>query len=463
MPINSFEDYPMSWRPQIEKGKLPLYLEIADALERDVRNGTLPPGTKLPPQRELADFLDVNLSTIARAFKLCGTRGLISGSIGRGTFVAADGKGNRPMLEEVPGGDCIDLGASHPLYQENEMVAELLRRMTQRLEIGQLLRYTEPMGSPSQLRNGAKWLQGMGVEAEPENLLIVSGLQNGLAVILSSLLQFGNKLLTNGAIYPGMKQLANQLGIQLIPIAEGRGGLDWAYAEKLCRLEKIKGIYLTPDCQNPTAHTMGEEERQQAAAFIRRHDLLCIEEGTYTAFAEKQHTPLCNLAKEQTVYLATVSNVLCAGLRIAFLLTPEKWRRQLSHGIHAINVMSSPIERELVCQLIAGGTAVRIVKEKRRELEERNLLLEELLPIKMGGGKTSQFRWLPLPVGTDSMQAERELRERGVQVFGGMRFAVGSGENIAALRLAISTPETKEELREGLLRLRGYLEDKNML
>ncbi len=463
MPVNSFADYPMSWRPKLEGGKLPKYLEIADALERDVRNGTLPPGTKLPPQRELADFLDVNLSTIARAFKLCGTRGLISGSIGRGTFVAADGKRDKPALEEVPGGDCIDLGASHPLYQENEMVAELLRRMTQRLDMAQILCYRDLIGSPSQLRNGAKWLQSMGVEAEPEELLIVSGLQNGLAVILSSLLQFGNKLLTNGAVYTGMKLLANQLGIQLIPVAQGKDGLDWEYAEKLCRLEKIKGIYLMPDCQNPTAHTMDEKERRRAAAFIRKHDLLCIEEGTYTAFAEKQYTPLCNLAQEQTVYLATVSNALCTGLRIAFLRTSEKWRRQLSDGIQAINVMSSPIERELVSQLIAGGTAARIIKEKRRELEERNLILEEMLPIKMGGGETSQFRWLPLPGGTDSMQAERELRERGVQVFGGMRFAVGNGENIAGLRLAISTPETKEELREGLRRLRSYLEEKNML
>lgn len=136
MPINSFANYPMSWRPKLKRGEEPLYLEIADALERDIQNGALPSGTKLPPQRELADFLDVNLSTIARAFQKCRTKGLINGSIGKGTFVAAGGGRNRPMLEEIPPKGCIDLGASHPLYRENEIVARMLREMTRRLDIG---------------------------------------------------------------------------------------------------------------------------------------------------------------------------------------------------------------------------------------------------------------------------------------------------------------------------------------
>ncbi|GAB2535230.1 hypothetical protein GCM10026983_03380 [Gracilibacillus alcaliphilus] len=47
-------------------------------------------GTKLPPQRELADYLDLNLSTISKAFKECGLKGLLSSSVGSGTFVAYD-------------------------------------------------------------------------------------------------------------------------------------------------------------------------------------------------------------------------------------------------------------------------------------------------------------------------------------------------------------------------------------
>lgn len=98
MPINSFDEYPMSWKPDISHISAPLYIAIAHQLEQDIKDGKLAPGTKLPPQRELADFLDVNLSTITRAFKLCGQKGLIYASIGNGTFVSTDAASNKMLL-----------------------------------------------------------------------------------------------------------------------------------------------------------------------------------------------------------------------------------------------------------------------------------------------------------------------------------------------------------------------------
>ena len=90
MPVNSFESYPMSWRPvRTALGPVPLYLALAAALEHDVRKGVLPPGTRLPPQRELADFLDIDFTTVTRAYGVCRAKGLVYGVTGRGTFVSA--------------------------------------------------------------------------------------------------------------------------------------------------------------------------------------------------------------------------------------------------------------------------------------------------------------------------------------------------------------------------------------
>jgi len=86
MPINSFENYPMSWKPSINKIEKPIYKALARQLEQDIVNGVLLPGTKLPPQRELADFLDLNLSTISKALKVCELKGLLSASVGSGTW-----------------------------------------------------------------------------------------------------------------------------------------------------------------------------------------------------------------------------------------------------------------------------------------------------------------------------------------------------------------------------------------
>lgn len=67
MPVNSFDNYPMNWRPDLRKTTGPKYRAISRLLEEDIKSGVLKAGTKLPPQRELADFLDVNLSTISKA------------------------------------------------------------------------------------------------------------------------------------------------------------------------------------------------------------------------------------------------------------------------------------------------------------------------------------------------------------------------------------------------------------
>lgn len=101
MPINSFENYPLSWRPSIDITEKPIYQALAGQLEQDILNGVLLPGTKLPPQRELADYLDLNLSTISKAFKVCELKGLLSASVGSGTFVSYDALSNAYLLEDT--------------------------------------------------------------------------------------------------------------------------------------------------------------------------------------------------------------------------------------------------------------------------------------------------------------------------------------------------------------------------
>lgn len=90
MPFNSFLDYPLSWKPDRQKLKRPIYLSLALQMEQDIASGVLLPGTKLPPQRELADFLDLNFTTVTRTYKLCELKGLLYAVTGKGTFVSAN-------------------------------------------------------------------------------------------------------------------------------------------------------------------------------------------------------------------------------------------------------------------------------------------------------------------------------------------------------------------------------------
>lgn len=451
MPVNSFENYPMSWRPKLSRENTPLYLSIAAALEKDIAAGNLQPNDKLPPQRELADYLDVNLSTVTRAFKLCESKGLISGTIGRGTYVASDVSANLPMLSEREESNCINLGASHPLYQQNRYITQMLKKLPSRINIDNLLKYTDISGSELQKESACIWLHKLGIPAQSNNILITSGLQNSLTVILASLFRYGDKIATNSLTYPGIKNIANMLGIILIPIPYRNSKMDLKYLEQICKAENIKGIYVIPDSHNPTTVTMDLNERIHLSSIIEKYALINIEDGTYTFLSEMPNLSLYELIPDHTIHICTLSNSLSAGLRISFLAAPPAFRESLLTGIRNINVMSSPIETELAAQLIQTGIAEHITADKIQEIIKRNRITENLLAGNdLWGTQRSQFRWLILRNSINSHELEIYLRKKGVQVFCSERFLVGNSTLISAIRLAVCSPDSHVDLARGL-------------
>ena len=84
-----------NWLPDVSQGSGPLYVRLAERIEDGIASGTLPTGTKLPPQRDLAYDLGVTIGTVGRAYALVRERGLVSGEVGRGTFVLGRGSNER--------------------------------------------------------------------------------------------------------------------------------------------------------------------------------------------------------------------------------------------------------------------------------------------------------------------------------------------------------------------------------
>ena len=79
----------------------PIYVQIADQFERQIADGELNPGDQLPTVRELANELEVNFNTVARAYRILDERGAISTQQGRGTYVIEAGASGRATLEKI--------------------------------------------------------------------------------------------------------------------------------------------------------------------------------------------------------------------------------------------------------------------------------------------------------------------------------------------------------------------------
>ncbi len=118
------------WTPELTQGK-PIYLAIADAMAGDIHSGKLNVGDKLPPHRDLAWRLKVTVGTVTRAYKEAEIRGLLSGEVGRGSYVREiSGSTALPTRLEITS-QLADLShaAPPPVYSNDEFDAALAHVM----------------------------------------------------------------------------------------------------------------------------------------------------------------------------------------------------------------------------------------------------------------------------------------------------------------------------------------------
>ncbi|MBP1744539.1 MAG: GntR family transcriptional regulator [Firmicutes bacterium] len=451
MPVNSFENYPMSWKPRMPDADQTLYLAIAEQLEKDIESGILLPGTKLPPQRELADYLDINVSTISRAFKVCEKKGLLSGTVGSGTFVAYDASAKPYLSPEYDAPRLIEMGSVFPEATPQEEANTLLRKILLEKDFGKLFQYGRPEGVLWQKEAAVKLISKAGYDTAAEMLLPASGGQNAIAAILAGLFKPGDRIGTDPITYPGFKTAAKMLGVQLVPVRQENGEISEEGLIYAVRNEKIKGIYIMPDYQNPTTHMMSEEGRKMIARVAREHNLIVIEDGIHSLLNEHPQKAVAAYAPEQTLYIASLSKTVAPGLRLAYIATPEKYRSALSGALYNINLSLSPFLLELASRMMASKDAEKLIETHRRLTRKRSRIINKYLGgYSVLGSDECIFRWLLLPEGFTGEHFEKLAHDAGVSVYAAERFAVGKAKPPAAVRLAVAAPDSEEELVKAL-------------
>src|SRR6185503_20253538 len=188
------------------------------ALDRDIDAGVLPPGTRLPTQRELATRLGLAIGTVSRAYALAEERGLLSGEVGRGTFVrrrepglqeGANDEGDDPALLDLSKGRLVRDPRDPTLRRS-------LEALSRRADLDRLVDFYQPAAGMARHRvAGARWVARSGLETDPDRVVITSGAQHAAAVVLAAIARPGDLILTEEVTYAGIKALASLLHLQL--------------------------------------------------------------------------------------------------------------------------------------------------------------------------------------------------------------------------------------------------------
>lgn len=460
MPTNSFEEYPMSWKPSLDKTKKPMYQVLADQLKEDIVNGVLLPGIKLPPQRELADYLEVNLSTVSKAFKVCVLNGLISASVGSGTYVSYDALSNAYLLEDSKPKHLIEMGATLPDQASFEPLMLQLKNMLQEAEYEKWFGYGRAGESVWQKDAAVKLIRRGGFETSIDHILFATGGQNAIAATLASLCKPGDRIGVDQHTYPGLKTAASMLHVQLVPIKSENGEMSPSALEEACKNDNISGIYLIPDYHNPTTVRLSVGNRKKIAEIAKTYDQFIIEDATYHLHNEKPYPAIASFAPDQVIHIASLSKSIAPGLRLAYVAVPMRFKERIARALYNLNISVSPLMAELSARLIVSNQFEALIEGHREQTIRRNQLVDRYLEdFACLGNETGIFRWLQIPGGVKGSEFESLAARHGVQVYAAERFVVGNSCPERAVRVAVCAPETIGELEQGLIILKRLLNE----
>jgi DNA-binding transcriptional MocR family regulator len=440
------------WRPNPALLRRPAYLSLADQFARAIRDGELANGARLPPHRQLAHELSLSVQTVSRAYDELIRQGLVSGEIGRGTFVRGQRREPEPPYLPQRLGEVIDLSILKPVCEEMHLVRlrEALRWLAETLPATSGLSFRPNVVFPRHRALAVEWLKHCGLSVSPLNVTLTNGATSAMTVALMTAAPPGSTAATEAIGHHTLLPLASYLGFNLegLPI-DAEGIIPEALAEA-CGRSNIRAVFVQPSAINPTASLMSEKRRLALVAAARKYDLVFIENDVLGPLVEDKPPPIAALAPERTFYVTSFTKITLPGLRIGYLVAPDRFAAAVANRQLVTNWMATPMVAEIASKWVEDGTALELMLWQRAALRRRHTIAAEVMgTVRYLSHPNGLHMWLPLPEGHGEERFVAQARLQGVGIAPGSSFRISDAPWRPAVRISLAST-TEQELRSGL-------------
>lgn len=457
-PTRRLKKANMSWVRPLTAGLGSRYQQIATQIVTAMDDGVLRPGDRLPPQRELAQALGVDLTTVTRAYTEVRQKGLLDAHGASGTYVAYSGS-------EAKG--TIDLGMNIPPLLNSKMFADMLAQGSGTTQATaspmDLMSYHVGAGATRHRAAGAKWLQPMIGNTDIERVVVCSGAQTAIAALLLAKSQSGDAIACDELTYPGFLAAARLLQRLAVGVKSDEHGMDPVDLERVCEQHSPAVLYLNPTIQNPTALTLSVERRAALLRVAEKYALPVIEDDPYWLLTEHPPSTMFSLAASTSstpvYYVSTLSKCMAPGLRTAYLVVPSgEPLSPVLDALRSLVLMPTPWMTEMATTWIESGAAVQWLAQIRGELQHRQTIAASILPGNIQADPHGLHLWLQLPRHIDPYRLTQTALQQGLGVTDSEAFATGSFYP-AALRVSLGGAIDRTRLTHGLTRLAELLQE----
>jgi DNA-binding transcriptional MocR family regulator len=440
------------WRPDPELIRRPAYLSLADQIARAIQDGRLESGSQLPTHRRLADDMRLSVQTVSRAYEELIRRGLISGEIGRGSFVQMRRREPDPPYLPERLGEVIDLSILKPVCEPMHLdrMKRALGWLAENLPSSSALSFRPNVVFPRHRAVAVEWLKTCGLSVSPQNVSLTNGATAGMTVALMSVAPPGSTVATEAIGHHTLVPLATYLGFELEGLAIDDQGMIPEALDEACRHSSIRAVFLQPSVINPTATMMGAERREAIAEVARRHDLAIIENDVLGPLVENRPPPVAAFAPERTLYVTSFTKITVPGLRIGYLVAPDRFVAAVANRHLVSNWMATPIMAEIATKWVGDGTAMELVEWQRAALKRRHAIAAEMFAnVPYRAQRDGLHVWLPLTGERLEEGFVAQARLQGVAIAPGASFRISQEEWRPAVRISLGST-TEGELRAGL-------------
>jgi GntR family transcriptional regulator/MocR family aminotransferase len=437
MPKESLEINPAGIRLS-KKSTVPLYQQLYDQFRNMLLNNRLRPGDRLPASRNLSKELGVSRIIINQAYEQLIMEGYLVGKTGAGTFVAdvlpdhllnakstgtkkktpvdknttaipADETGSRSLIKTFQSGaPALDLFP----YKAWQQVGNAVLKDLKSLHLG----YEDTLGYWPLRKAIAAYLRlSRAVNCEAEQVVVVTGSQQGLNLIAAVLLKKGDKVWMEDPGYHGARHAFEANNAAICPVPMEADGLNIDAAIQKFGAAKI--AYITPSHQFPLGYTLSHEKRLQLLQYAQLNNMVILEDDYDSEFRYKGN-PLPSLQGLDTggnvIYSGTFSKVLFPGLRLAYIVLPTPAMINRFKIIKDNLDRQSPIiEQATLCRFMEQGYFQRHIRKMRLLYAERQQLLLALIKEQLGSYLTVKpvasgmhvVCWLSPTINPDKLQA----------------------------------------------------------
>ncbi|MDP4087970.1 MAG: PLP-dependent aminotransferase family protein [Bacillota bacterium] len=460
----------------LKDNEVPKYIQIQLHIKKLIDLNRLKDGEKLPPIRELSESLGVNKSTVINSYKKLEEEGYIVQKIGSGTFVKKkDGfknikrqysemfkKINSDMLKSY-----IDFTGetTNSTFFPVNVFKEVINDVLERDGVNALV-YQELLGYEGLRKSIVGNFWGNSVSAE--DVLIVSGAQQGLDIISKALLGSRDCVVMEKPTYSGALAVFNWKRAEIHEIDIEEDGINTTELENILKRNKVKFLYVMSYFQNPTGITYSREKKLEILRLADIYDFYIIEDDYLSELIYNPEIRYESFKSMDTgnrvIYIKSFSKIFLPGIRIGYVLAPPKFKEAIQNAkINSDISTSSLMQRALELYINTGYWRNHIANLNDIYIVRYSFMLEllrkylgDLAHFKAPGGGFNFYLKLRGDIIIDSFDLFNRCRRSKVLITPGAMFYRNVEDGRRCFRIGFSQTDEKD-IEEGLKKIRKII------